>query len=344
MLIHANMLATYFPERNGAPAAFYQQILEQVELAEDMGLAGFWFTEHHFIQYGGSVPNPATMIAAAAVRTSRIRLGSCISILPLRHPLQVAEDYAMADLISGGRLEFGVGVGNTAGDYRVFQVDRDESRERYQEGAELIVKAWTNERFSHHGRFWQMDEVALHPRPVQQPHPPVWVAGTSEAGLHWAGLHGFDIMTVAHPHAPERQRPGVAAWRQGLREGGHDLSQRHCQLHARIFVGDSREQARETAMAAIARYDATSAARGRTPGVANACDPNYDWAGMERAGRNIYGTPDDCIAGVRRAKAHYDFDTFSATFNFGGLTHREIVGSMKLFQREVMPAILDTRP
>jgi alkanesulfonate monooxygenase SsuD/methylene tetrahydromethanopterin reductase-like flavin-dependent oxidoreductase (luciferase family) len=174
MQVHANMLATYFPERNGTPAGFYQQILEQVELAEDMGLAGFWFTEHHFIQYGGTVPNPATMIAAAAARTKRIRLGSCISILPLRHPLQVAEDYAMADLISNGRLEFGIGVGNTAGDYRVFQVERSQSRERYQESAELILKAWSCERFSHLGCFWQVEDVAMHPRPMQRPHPPVW--------------------------------------------------------------------------------------------------------------------------------------------------------------------------
>jgi alkanesulfonate monooxygenase SsuD/methylene tetrahydromethanopterin reductase-like flavin-dependent oxidoreductase (luciferase family) len=338
--IHANMLASYFPERNGSPQDFYRQILEQVQLAEDMGLAGFWFTEHHFIQYGGSVPNPATMISAAAMRTSRIRLGSCISILPLHHPLQVAEDYAMADLLSGGRLDFGSGSGNTQQDYDAFQVERADSRARFEESAELIVKAWSGDRFSHHGRFWQVSNIELHPLPLQRPHPPIWVAGTSEAGLRWAGLHGYDIMTVAHPHPPEKQRAGVAAWKRGLEEGGHDRRARHCQLHARIFVGEDRSLARETAMAAIERYDATSAVRGRPPGAAPiAGEPGYDWEAMAAAGRNIYGTPDDCIAGIQHARAHYDFDTFSATFNFGGLTHEEIVSSMRLFQREVMPAL-----
>jgi len=277
------MLATYFPERNGSPDDFYRQIFDQVQLAEELGLYAFWFTEHHFIQYGGSVPNPATMIAAAATRSSRIRLGSCISILPLHHPLQVAEDYAMADLISGGRLEFGMGLGNTQKDYDVLQLDRSESRARYQEAAEVIVKAWSQDRFSHEGQFWQMRDVQLHPRPLQSASggPPIWVAGTSEASLHWAGLHGYDVMTVAHPHPPEKQRAGVAAWKRGLAEGGHDRGQRHCQLHIRMFVDENRERARETAKAAILRYDTASAERGpRLPGAPSevrACRARPSW-------------------------------------------------------------------
>src|SRR5207248_912817 len=137
-------------------------------------------------------------------------------------------------------------------------------------------------------------ETELHPRPLQRPHPPIWAAGTSEAGLHWAGVHGWNVMTVGHPHVPEKQRPGIAAWQRGLVEGGHDRSRLHAQHHVRIFVDDNRERAVETAKAAIVRYDSTSAARGpRQPGgPIYAMDPEYDWQAMERAGRNIYGTPD----------------------------------------------------
>jgi alkanesulfonate monooxygenase SsuD/methylene tetrahydromethanopterin reductase-like flavin-dependent oxidoreductase (luciferase family) len=126
-----------------------------------------------------------------------------------------------------------------------------------------------------------------------------------------------------------------------LDEAGHDRSQLHAQHHVRIFVDDNRERAQETAKAAIVRYDSSSAARGpRQPGGPTyAMDPEYDWSAMEQTGRNIYGTPDDCIAGVRRAREHYEFDEFSATFNFGGLTHEEIVSSMRLFAAEVMPAL-----
>src|SRR5205085_1858878 len=115
---------------------------------------------------------------------------------------QIAEDYAMVDVVSGGRLQFGIGLGNTALDYEVYGVPREESRARFQEAAEVILKAWTNERFSHAGRFWQCDDVAVYPRPVQKPHPPLWVAGHSPESLGWAGQQGANVMLVAHPYSP----------------------------------------------------------------------------------------------------------------------------------------------
>ena len=113
MRFYINILTTYFPDLDPPYDVYYQQILEQIELAEELGWECFMFNEHHFLGYGGLVPNPAVLLAAAAARTSRIRLGPCIAILPLRHPLQTAEEYAMVDAVSGGRLEFGVGAGNT---------------------------------------------------------------------------------------------------------------------------------------------------------------------------------------------------------------------------------------
>ena len=103
MRFYANILVTYIPDRDPPYDMFYQQILEQIELAEELGFECFWFNEHHFRQYGGLMANPAVMLSAAAARTSKIRLGPCIAILPLRHPLQTAEDYAMVDVASGGR-------------------------------------------------------------------------------------------------------------------------------------------------------------------------------------------------------------------------------------------------
>src|ERR671933_278109 len=144
----------YSPGERPPFDVYFQQILEQVQLAEELGFECWWFTEHHFLLYGGAVPNPAVMLAAAAARTSRIRLGSAISILPLRHPLQTAEDYAMVDVTARGRLEFGMGLGNTAVDYRHYGVPREESRARFEEAAEIVTRAWAGERFSYAGRFW----------------------------------------------------------------------------------------------------------------------------------------------------------------------------------------------
>src|SRR5262245_2128788 len=215
MRFHMHLLPTYFPDRDPPFDVYYQQVLEQVALAEELGWDCFWFTEHHFLLYGGPMPNPAAIMCAAAARTSRIHLGSAISILPLHHPVEVAENYAMVDVLSGGRLEFGIGLGNTAVDFQVYGIPREESRARFEEAAEVVLKAWTNERFNHDGRFWHFKDVPVYPRPVQQPTPPIWVAGHSPESLGWAGRHGFNIMTVAHPFPPEHYAPGLVAWRGG---------------------------------------------------------------------------------------------------------------------------------
>ena len=222
MRFYVNILSTYYPDLDPPYEVYYRQMLEQIELAEELGFECFMFNEHHFLGYGGLIANPAVMLAAAAARTSRIRLGPCIAILSVRHPLQVAEDYAMVDAVSGGRLEFGIGLGNTALDYRVFETPQAEGRARYQEAHDVIVKAWTQERFSHEGEFWKFEEITLYPRPVQQPLPVMWVAGTSPEGLGWAGRKGYHIMTVGHPHPPDKVRAGVDAWREGLIATGRD--------------------------------------------------------------------------------------------------------------------------
>ncbi|MGH7887366.1 MAG: LLM class flavin-dependent oxidoreductase [Candidatus Binatia bacterium] len=335
MHFYINILTTYFPDIDPPYDVYYSQILEQIALAEELGWECFMFNEHHFLGYGGLVANPAVLLATAAARTTKIRLGPCIAILPLRHPLHTAEDYAMVDAISGGRLEFGIGSGNTEMDYRVFGVSRDNDRQRAAEALEVILKVWANQRASHHGQFWQFEELTLYPRPVQQPHPPIWVAGTSAQGLGWAGRQGYDIMTVGHPHAPEKVRAGVEGWKQGLSEAGIDPKERHCQFHVRTHVNESAERAREIAIPAIKRYDEISCIGRRSLAVPAA---EYDWDMMLATGRNNYGTPEQVIQGIRNAAQHYYYDTLTTTFNYGGIPHSEILKSMRLFAREVMPA------
>jgi len=335
MRFYINILTTYFPDIDPPYDIYYQQILEQVQLAEELGWECFMFNEHHFLGYGGLVANPAVLLSAAAARTSKIRLGTCIAILPLRHPLHSAEDYAMVDALSGGRLEFGIGSGNTEMDYRVFGVTRENDRQRLREALDVILKTWGNERVSHKGDFWQFDELTLYPRPIQRPHPPIWVAGTSAEGLGWAGQQGYDIMTVGHPHPPEKVRPGVEAWKKALVDQGINPKERHCQFHVRTHVNESAERARDIATAAIARYDAISRIGRRS---LTAPPAEYDWDMMLATGRNNYGTPQQCITNIHNAAKHYYFDTLTTTFNFGGIRHPEIMESMRLFAKEVMPA------
>ena len=170
---------------------------------------------------------------------------------------------------------------------------------------------------------------------MQQPHPPIWVAGTSPQGLSWAGRQGYHIMTVGHPHPPDKVRAGVEAWKQGLREAGIDPATRHCQFHCRTHVNESAERAREIGMAAVTRYDEISRIGRRSLTVAPG---EYDWEMMLKTGRNNYGTPEQVIQGIHNAARHYYFDTLPTTFNYGGIPHAEILKSMRLFAKEVMPA------
>jgi alkanesulfonate monooxygenase SsuD/methylene tetrahydromethanopterin reductase-like flavin-dependent oxidoreductase (luciferase family) len=241
--------------------------------------------------------------------------------------------------VSGGRLEFGVGSGNTELDYRVFGIAREEGRERMEEALAVILKSWSNECFSHRGKFWRFEEITLYPRPVQQPHPPIWVAGTSPENLAWAGRNGYHIMTVGHPHPPEKVRAGVEAWKKGLIAGGHDPKKHHCQFHVRTHVNESGAKAREIAGAAITRYDAISRI-GRKSSLVET--DHYDWQGMLASGRNLYGNPAECVAIIHNAMRHYEFDVLTTTFNFGGVAHQEIKKSMRLFAQEVMPAFAET--
>ena len=335
MRFYINILATYFPDIDPPYKVYYEQILEQVALAEELGWECFMFNEHHFLGYGGPIANPAVLLAAAAARTSKIHLGPCIAILPLRHPLHSAEDYAMVDAISGGRLEFGIGSGNTEMDYKVFGVSRENDRQRLHEALEIVLKAWGQDHASHRGEFWRFDELTLYPRPMQQPHPPIWVAGTSAEGLGWAGRQGYHIMTVGHPHPPEKVCLGVEAWKRGLIEAGFDPSNKHCQFHVRTHVHEDSEQAKLTGMAAVKRYDEISRIGRRSLSAAPA---EYDWETMLATGRNNYGNPEQCIRNIRNAMKNYYFDTLTTTFNFGAIPHAEIMKSMRLFAKEVMPA------
>ena len=138
------------------------------------------------------------------------------------------------------------------------------------------------------GKFWSCPEITLYPRPVQQPHPPVWVAGTSAPTLEWAGRRGYNIMTVGHPHPPEKVRPGVEAWKEALIRNGIDPKERRCQFHVRTHVNENAERARKTAMAAVTRYDAISRIARKSSMVET---DNYDWEEMLATGRNLYGDP-----------------------------------------------------
>lgn len=332
MRFDLNLLPMYFPDIAPSFDEYFSQILDEVQLGEELGFSCYWFTEHHFLLYGGPICNPAVFISAAAARTSHIRLGTAISIVPLRHPLQTAEDYAMADAISGGRLDFGVGRGNVQLDFDVYGIDREESRARFEEAMEVIEEAWSNETFSHSGNFWNLQNVGVYPKPTQRPHPRIWVAANSADSGRWAGQHGYDLMTVAHVRPPEFVRPGVEAWKEALTERGDSPANHNCQLMIRICIDEDAETANELGINGLRRFDQL-AAIGRPHENST---PHAEL--MRSTGRIIWGDPDGVIEGLRTAQRNFEFDTVAAVFNWGGLSHQDVTKAMRLFAKEVMPA------
>src|ERR1700722_16498270 len=142
-------LPTYFPDVDGNPGRLMHQWLDLLAESEELGFDSLWANEHHFDAYGGIIPSPTTLLAALSQRTHRVRLGTSIVVLPLHSPIEVAEQLAMVDLMSGGRVEFGFGRGFVEFDYDRLGVPREDSQDRMREQLDIILKAWSGERFTH---------------------------------------------------------------------------------------------------------------------------------------------------------------------------------------------------
>jgi alkanesulfonate monooxygenase SsuD/methylene tetrahydromethanopterin reductase-like flavin-dependent oxidoreductase (luciferase family) len=170
----------------------YRAETEQMVLADELSPAfdGVWIGEHHFSPYG-TVGSAVGLSAFAAARTKRVRIGQAVNVLPFAHPIRLAEDAAMVDILSEGRLNFGIGRGYSALEYGGLGISMDESRQRFSESIDIILEAWTRPSFTYSGQFFQVPQVAIYPQPVQKPHPPIWMACTSPPTIEWAAERGF---------------------------------------------------------------------------------------------------------------------------------------------------------
>src|SRR6266581_367306 len=154
----------------------YKDIIAQIELGDAVGFDTVWLGEIHFIREFSILADPLMVLAAAAQRTSRIRLGTAVTLLPLHSPVKIAEEAATADILSNGRLEFGVGRGTAPIHYAGYDIPQEESRERFEEALDFILQAWTQKQFSFQGKYFRARDLTVVPKPVQAPHPPVRIA------------------------------------------------------------------------------------------------------------------------------------------------------------------------
>jgi len=237
-----------------------ETIVEQAAYGEALGFDSVWLAEHHFHSFGGSLSSPAVIGAAVAQRTKTIRIGTAVTLLPYHNPLRIAEDYATLDCLSRGRLDFGIGHGFIKWESLTFGIPLEELRERFQENLKIILRAWSEPEFDHEGHFYRYERVALLPRPVQQPHPTVWLGATSTAAsFELAGRSGYHLMLIPFLHELDELRGLVGVYLQARHAAGHDPATARVIAMYHIYVGANSTQARATAEPVLAAYHAAAA-------------------------------------------------------------------------------------
>src|SRR5499427_659530 len=210
------------PEAPGQThAERYAEMLDVIALADSLGFDVAWLAELHFGGAFSLLANPLLAVPVIAQRTKRIRIGTAATLLPLHHPLSCAEQAATADLLSGGRLEFGVGRGSIPTQFHGFRVPVAENRARFDEALEIVRLAWTRDRFSYSGRFHEVDNLSVVPKPVQRPHPPIRVAvHTAESFAHLGDL-GLPIYSGTTTTPLPELRECMAIYRAHMAAAGH---------------------------------------------------------------------------------------------------------------------------
>ena len=253
----------------GNSAARFRRILDQSVFAEELGFDSVWLAEHHFHSFGGILSSPPVISAAIAQKTVKLRIGTAVTLLPYHDPLRIAEDYATLDCLSDGRLEFGIGHGFIKWESLTFGTPLEELRERFQENLEVILRAWQQPRFTYDGKFCHYGNVELLPRPVQKPHPVVWMGATSTpASFEFAGASGFNLMLIPFLHEIEELRSLVEIYLNARKTAGYDATQTRIIAMYHIYIGENSAEARTTAEPALAAYHAAAAeARNLTQGM-----------------------------------------------------------------------------
>src|SRR5919109_1390487 len=328
----------------------YQETLEQIVYADELGFDVAWLAELHFYRPFSILSSPLILASALAQRTTRIRLGTAVALLPLQHPLRVAEDAAMVDILSQGRVELGVGRGAIAIHFQGFNVPYEESRERFEEALTLIERAWTQERCTFAGKYFQVPDTAVVPKPLQTPHPPLRIAANSPETAAFAGAHGYPIL-VASPINPFPKLPEqIDSYRRAFRAAGHTSKREDVAAAFPVYVADSAAQVRHEVEASFMYYFRTVSEqlrlgeRGQGASYAYLSEVRKRMEAMtwEEADATmaLYGSPERCLQKLQEAHRQCGMEQVICWFNPGGLVpHRQVLASMRRFAEEVMPAV-----
>ncbi|MFC3098064.1 LLM class flavin-dependent oxidoreductase [Alteraurantiacibacter palmitatis] len=323
---------------SGLPLADHLEArLHMVAAFEEAGFHAYHVAEHHGTPLGHA-PSPAVYLAALSQRTQTIRLGPLVFLLPLYHPLRLAEEIAMLDALSGGRLEFGYGRGISPIEMGFYGVDMAEQEERAAETLAVVLKALESDTLDHTGRFFTFNGVPVPQRPTQTPRPPLWYGTNSPGSAERCAKERLNIVTLL---AGEPLRKLVASYRAAYAASGGDAEAMPLIGAGRhIVVADSDGEARAIATRAFARWRASFVHLWQTQDVPNPIVSRFpaDWAALEAAGSGCAGSPATVRAFLQSDIAAGGYTYSVAQLAFGDMTVAEVTRSAELFGAEVMPA------
>jgi alkanesulfonate monooxygenase SsuD/methylene tetrahydromethanopterin reductase-like flavin-dependent oxidoreductase (luciferase family) len=340
------------------PAAFdparakrvYDEHMEEWTEAERLGFDAVFLTEHHFTAYN-LMPSPNVMLAALAARTRDIRLGTMINVVPFHQPLRLAEEGAMLDVLSDGRLEYGVGRGIDFQEVMKLGMDFDELRPRFEEGVDVILKAWTRTTFSHEGTYHRIGETAIYPRPLQRPHPPMWVAAESPATIEWTAGRGFGMATIFLP--TELVREKKAFYLEAGAKAGQPVGEGHFMLVRNVYVAPTDEEAVADAESALTHMLILFKDAAVPPDLSLLPDsyafhreafrafeePPESFDDVVGAGLVLCGSPETVRRQLEEQIEAVGLRQVCLLFSFGNLPHDKVMRSLRLFANEVMPQV-----
>lgn len=342
----------------------YAEHLDAWEELDRQGFDGVGFNEHHTSPYG-LMNSPNLMAAAAAQRTKKLKLLIYGNLLPLHSPLRMAEELAMLDCLCNGRLISGIARGIPR-EYVVHNVPQTESRARFEEAYEIIIKAWTKEVFSHEGQFWSYKDVAIWPRPVQQPHPPIWMPITgSKESIEWAARNNIPITPGGG--SPGLREDIVTYYAKCLKAAGHSITPQHLNISVNAYIADSKAQAVKEAGPYHLYFNRTLFSHGnvtetnlqRKIGYVSAASNDYvrpenlqaaarerrDYRDMtiedvaRQAENGPWGTPDEVAERLIMAADAAGAETVMVSLNRGAMPQEMFLEQIRRFGQEVLPRL-----
>jgi probable F420-dependent oxidoreductase len=312
----------------------YRKHVDLAVEAEDMGFDTIWLTEHHFVD-DGYTPSMVPLAAAIAARTKKIRIGTFVLLMPLHHPLHVAEDAATIDALSNGRFDLGLGQGYVPSEFRGFDIPREQRSRRLREGVEIVKGLFTEKNFTYEGKHYTVRDASLYPRPTQEPHPPIWIGARTRAATERAARNGYHLAGTGAAQAE--------IYRQELRAAGRNPDDFHIAQLRFGFIGTKREKAWDDCefglQYLLTRYGGWLAEASDVRGDENYRNVPAVGELREQAAHGefdlIVGTPDDAIAQIEPLEAYSTHLAFG--MELPGVEPKKIRKSMKLFAEQVIP-------